>query len=89
MLRSWMYEGKGHKMNEPIKPKQRPHSNRADHLLSFINNLPKVESHYCRQRSERINIDEQYRSKTDVSESYVDKCVDENITPFSLYAVHV
>lgn len=68
MVRNWLYKGKGNNNNskKPIN-----HSDRTKHLISFLNQLPKVESHYCRQRSSQVYIDEQYRSKTDVYKSYM------------------
>lgn len=41
---------------KPPRPSQ-THTERDDHLQSFLNNLSKMESHYCRTNSTKIYLE--------------------------------
>lgn len=43
-------------------------------LETFLDNLPKLESHYCRSSSKRLYLEPLFQTKTDVYRLYKDYC---------------
>lgn len=54
-------------------------------LLEFFNDLPKMESHYCRASSTKLYLDSIWHSKSDLYQFYkADFCTQHNLTPVSI-----
>ncbi|XP_060843700.1 uncharacterized protein LOC132927277 [Rhopalosiphum padi] len=56
---------------------------RHNHLISWFGSLPKMPSHYCRKRSERLYLEGPFNSKQEVYDVYLLKCKEENMKPLS------
>ncbi|XP_060859415.1 uncharacterized protein LOC132936667 [Metopolophium dirhodum] len=56
---------------------------RHNHLISWFGSLPKMPSHYCRKKSERLYLEGPFNSKQEVYDVYLLKCKEENMKPLS------
>nr|CAI5847837.1 unnamed protein product [Callosobruchus analis] len=66
------------KCNVPLKPKGN------EHLESFLNELPKIPSHYCRSQSSKLYLEPIFKSQKEVFDVYVENCSESKIKPLSL-----
>lgn len=57
---------------------------RINTLETFLNDLPKLESHYCRSSSNRLYLEPLYQTKTDVYQVYKDFCDTNGVKELSL-----
>ncbi|VEN42000.1 unnamed protein product [Callosobruchus maculatus] len=61
----------------------RPLSQKSDEKNKYLNNffteLPKMPSHYCRQRSAKVYLEYNFSSKANLYRVYVNKCEESNI----------
>ncbi|CAG9773409.1 unnamed protein product [Ceutorhynchus assimilis] len=53
-------------------------------LQTFLDKLPKLESHYCRPSTQRLYLEPLFQTKTDVYRLYKDYCDDNNAIALSL-----
>jgi len=53
------------------------------HLDAWVESLPKMPSHYCRARSNRLYLEGPFESKQEVYDLYVKHCAEENVRPLS------
>lgn len=65
-------------------PKRVGLSKRIDHLQSWFASLPKMPSHYCRQKTNRLYLEGPFFNKQQVFEAYKQKCNDDNLVPLSI-----
>lgn len=56
---------------------------RADHLIQFFNDIPKLPSHYCRSTSSKLYLEPIFKSKSNLYEVYKTKCNTDSIQPVS------
>ncbi|CAG9782467.1 unnamed protein product [Diatraea saccharalis] len=54
------------KKNNPVKRQNKKNIAKVNHVKSFLDNLPKMPSHYCRQSTNKQYIDVQYRTWAEV-----------------------
>ncbi|VEN40009.1 unnamed protein product [Callosobruchus maculatus] len=66
------------KCKVPLKPKGN------EHLESFLNELPKIPSHYCRAQSSKLYLEPIFKSQKEVFDVYVENCAESKIKPLSL-----
>lgn len=57
---------------------------KLEYLRQFLDSLPKMESHYCRKKSNKLYLEEDFKSKTDIFQLYKNKCLDEDVLPLSI-----
>lgn len=64
--------------NVPLKPVQNKH------LESFLNELPKMPSHYCRSQSSKLYLESIFKSQKGVYDLYVENCTEAKMKPLSI-----
>ncbi|CAI6359890.1 unnamed protein product [Macrosiphum euphorbiae] len=69
-------------------PKRVGLSKRIDHLQLWFSSLPKMPSHYCRQKTNRLYLEGPFYNKQQVFEAYKQKCIDGNLVPLSICYVY-
>lgn len=82
MVSHWVNEGQAYGiMREQVQtPKNRESESfqnmkkRQDHLKHFFEQIPKTESYYCRQRTSKLYLEEDFKSKSEVYNIYKKKC---------------
>uniref|UniRef100_A0A6P7GR70 Uncharacterized protein LOC114345767 isoform X3 n=1 Tax=Diabrotica virgifera virgifera TaxID=50390 RepID=A0A6P7GR70_DIAVI len=97
MVRHWVNEGSmfGTQSSQDDKNKNKTkkkdtsvHSveqnRKLEQLRLFLDSLPKIESHYCRKKSNKLYLEEDFKSKTDIFQLYKNKCLDEDVLPLSI-----
>lgn len=65
-------------------PKRVGLSKRIDHLQSWFSSLPKMPSHYCRQKTNRLYLEGPFFNKQQVFKAYKQKCNHDNLVPLSI-----
>ncbi|CAG9771281.1 unnamed protein product [Ceutorhynchus assimilis] len=45
-----------------------------------------MESHYCRENTDKLYLEEDFKSKTEVYELYKEKCIADSVTPLSMFS---
>lgn len=94
MVSHWVNEGQAYGiMREQVQtPKNRESESfqnmkkRQDHLKHFFEQIPKTESYYCRQRTSKLYLEEDFKSKSEVYNIYKKKCEGDNILPLSIFS---
>lgn len=56
---------------------------RVEHFNNWLKILPKMPSHYCRQRSKRLYLEGPFFSFQEIYECYTKKCNEDELKPFS------
>lgn len=57
---------------------------RRRHLENFLTDLPKMESHYCRKRTKKLYLEQNYKAKAEVYDVYKKVCLEADVCPLSL-----
>jgi len=55
-----------------------------DYLAAWFASLPKMPSHYCRQKTKRLFLDGSFFNKQQVFEAYKQTCNGNNLVPLSI-----
>lgn len=81
-LKEWWIRKRLSKGDELAKkmPRESP---RKCTLTSFLDSLPKLESHYCRKSSSKVYLEPIFQSMADVFHVYETHCKDKSETPLS------
>lgn len=64
--------------------KTKPFAKDNKELNDFIDGIPKMESHYCRQRTSKLYLQPDIRSKKEFYTLYVEYCKSKNMSPLSV-----
>ena len=66
-----------------MKKQTSPHSlrsnNQKEHVKKFLDDLPKLESHYCRQKTSKLYLQYDFKSKSEVYSLYKERCSNDNV----------
>jgi len=57
---------------------------RLQHINTWFNTLPKIPSHYCRKRTDRLYLEGSFNSIQEFFYSYKQKCIKDQLLPFSM-----
>lgn len=57
---------------------------RLQHIKIWFNTLPKMPSHYCRKRTDKLYLEGPFNSVQEVFNCYKQKCIDDQLLPFSM-----
>lgn len=59
------------------------YANKLDYLKNWFDSLPKLPSHYCRKRTERIYFEGPFKDVQAIYNLYTEKCISDKLAPFS------
>lgn len=98
MVHKWVLKSKEHGLgysvevrNEIIKKKRSTSSfvkgieNQKTYLRSFLDLLPKMDSHYCRKDSKKKYFEYPFKTKAEIYKIYTEKCNEEEKAPLSIF----
>ncbi|XP_050297939.1 uncharacterized protein LOC126737202 [Anthonomus grandis grandis] len=73
-------------LNPDANAEANPEQNkRMNHLKTFLNNLPKQPSHYCRKDSSKVYLEQTFQTKAQLYKMYKDHCLENNVEPYTLF----
>ncbi|XP_047036028.1 uncharacterized protein LOC124641835 [Helicoverpa zea] len=55
-----------------------------NHAIEFLNNLPKLESHYCRKTTSKLYLEQIWQSKEQLYREYVKQLLDKGINEYKV-----
>ncbi|XP_074031390.1 uncharacterized protein [Leptinotarsa decemlineata] len=97
MVRHWVNDGNTFGMMKRQESKnedmvqRRSHSavfteqeKRRKHLENFFTDIPKMESHFCRHRSSKLYLKQDFKTKTEVYHVYKTSCLEKQVLPLSI-----
>lgn len=76
---------------DPIKKKTRnfawskSQDNRKNHLISYFNDMEKMDSHYCRADSKKLYLTSNFLSKAELYRHYQETCTENSCKPASYF----
>ncbi|CAG5001783.1 unnamed protein product [Parnassius apollo] len=78
-------ENTSHNGNQNVSARKNPHEEEVESLKEFLNNIPKMESHYCRKTTSKLYLLPEWTSKRALYKFYEkDWCASRNIKPLSI-----
>ncbi|XP_022160718.1 uncharacterized protein LOC111026860 [Myzus persicae] len=67
-----------------ISPRQKKSlAVRINHLKNWFSTLPKMPSHYCRNKTDRLYLEGPFYCKQEIMDAYKLKCVEDSLVPLS------
>ncbi|CAG5054524.1 unnamed protein product [Parnassius apollo] len=78
-------ENTSHNENQNVSARKNPHEEEVESLKEFLNNIPKMESHYCHKTTSKLYLLPEWTSKRALYKFYEKYwCASRNIKPLSI-----
>lgn len=85
MVKGWI-NSSDKTISASLVPKTNPEKGGCKMFLSkYLQNLEKMESHYCRKDTTKKYIATTFKTKADVFKDYVEKCSEKAVNPVSIF----